>query len=62
MSKGRLLLLPEVAERLRISEASARWLRHKGELPPAARIGKLLVWTEESIEEYLTSKFEKASA
>jgi predicted DNA-binding transcriptional regulator AlpA len=59
---GKLIDANEVAERLHVSVATIRWLRHRGDLPPAIKIGKRIFWPVESIESYLAEQFEKASA
>ncbi|MCY9786860.1 helix-turn-helix domain-containing protein [Nocardiopsis sp. EMB25] len=38
-----LLLLPEVAELMRTSEATLRWLRHNGQTPYLFRSGRRVV-------------------
>ena len=39
-----LLTIEEVAERLRISVLTVRWLRQEGRFAPAIRVGRRLVW------------------
>ncbi|MEV5710084.1 helix-turn-helix domain-containing protein [Actinoallomurus sp. NPDC052274] len=49
----RLLLIEEIAERLRRSEQSVRYLRHRGELPFLFRDGRRLVAWESDVLSYL---------
>lgn len=59
MRKSRLLLLPEVAERLRKTEPAVRWMVHEKQIVAPAKIGGRLVWDEEDLEEWITEQFEK---
>jgi excisionase family DNA binding protein len=39
-----LLTIEEVAERLRVSVLTVRWLRQEGRFAPAIKVGRRLVW------------------
>src|SRR5690348_474628 len=41
---GELLTIEEVAERLRVSVLTVRWLRQEGRFAPAIKVGRRLVW------------------
>lgn len=60
----RLLLLPEVAELSRRSEATLRWLRHVGgdDAPPLWRQGRRLVAWRSEVLAWLDRQREAASA
>jgi hypothetical protein len=62
MAKGKLLLVPEIAERLRRTEAAVRYQIHTGALAPTAVVGGRRVMAEEDLEAWIESQFEKASA
>jgi predicted DNA-binding transcriptional regulator AlpA len=51
-----LLLLPEVAELCRMSESTLRWLRHKGEGPPAFRMGRRLKYRRSVVLEWVAKQ------
>jgi len=57
----RLLYIEALAETLDKDVAAIRWMRHKGELPPAAMIGGRLAWTESQIAQFIEDAFAKAS-
>jgi hypothetical protein len=61
MAKGKLLMVPDIAERLRRSEQSVRWMIHTGELAPTAKIGRRRVMAEEDLEQWISTQFEKAA-
>ena len=48
-----LLLLPEVAAATRMSEATLRWLRHRGEGPPMWRMGRRLGARRSAVMEWI---------
>lgn len=62
MAKGRLLLVPEISERIRRSDQATRWLIHTGALAPTAVVGGRRVMAEEDLEAWIDAQFEKASA
>lgn len=39
-----LLTIEEVAERLRVSVLTVRWLRQEGRFVPAIKVGRRLMW------------------
>ncbi|WP_067967453.1 helix-turn-helix transcriptional regulator [Nocardiopsis trehalosi] len=49
----RLLLLPEVAEMMRTSEDSLRWLRHQGRAPFLFRLGRRVVAYRSEVRAYI---------
>jgi hypothetical protein len=61
MARGRLLLVPEIAERIRRSEGATRWLIHTGALQPTAVVGGRRVMAEEDLEEWIEAQFAEAS-
>lgn len=56
----RLLLLPEIAERIRRTEATLRWLRHVGgpDCPPIWKQGRRLVAWQSEIDSWLDAQRE----
>ncbi len=55
-----LLTIEEVAERLRVSVLTIRWLRQQGRFPAAIRVGRRLVWDPRDLTAWLKSQREKA--
>jgi excisionase family DNA binding protein len=55
-----LLTIDEVAERLRVSVLTIRWLRQEGRFAPAIRVGRRLVWDAHDIKAWLDSHRETA--
>jgi len=60
MSKGtrsataeHLLTIEEVAEWLRVSVLTVRWLRQEGRFVPAIRVGRRLVWDARDVDDWL---------
>ena len=47
------MLLKEAAELVRLSPETLRWLRHKGEGPPCAKVGRRLVFKRSDVLEWL---------
>ncbi|MGJ4843900.1 helix-turn-helix domain-containing protein [Leifsonia sp. Le1] len=60
MTKGKLLLVPEIAERLRRSEQAVRYQIHRGALAPTAVVGGRRVMAEEDLEAYIEAQFERS--
>lgn len=56
-----LLLLPEVAQITRRSEATLRWLRHRGEGPEGHRSGRRLYFRRRDVLEWLHEQERAAS-
>jgi excisionase family DNA binding protein len=50
-----LLTIEEVAERLRVSVLTARWLRQEGRFAPAIKVGRRLVWDARDVAAWLES-------
>lgn len=59
---SRLLLVPEIAERLRKSEQAIRWMIHTDALKPTALIGGRRVMRESDLESFIDAQFDRASA
>lgn len=53
----RLLTLPEVAEMLRKTEASLRWMIQNGTAPPSAKIGGRRVFREHEVIQWVNDQF-----
>lgn len=62
--RGKILLLPEVAEITRKSEATHRWLHHVGRGPRLWKLGKRLVCYESDLRDWLDAQYaaEEANA
>jgi excisionase family DNA binding protein len=55
-----LLTIEEVAERLRVSVLTVRWLRQEGRFVPAIKVGRRLVWDARDVVAWLESQRESA--
>jgi excisionase family DNA binding protein len=53
-----LLTIEEVAERLRVSVLTVRWLRQEGRFAPAIKVGRHLVWDARDVAAWLESQRE----
>jgi excisionase family DNA binding protein len=53
-----LLTIEEVAEKLRVSVLTVRWLRQERRFVPAIRVGRRLVWDARDIAAWLESQRE----
>ena len=53
-----LLTIEEVAERLRVSVLTVRWLRQEGRFAPAIRVGRRLVWEARDVAAWLEAQRE----
>ena len=54
-----LLTIDDVAERLRVSVMTVRWLRQEGRFVPAIRAGRRLVWDARDVAAWLESHRER---
>lgn len=59
-SPSRLLTLPEVAERLRKTEAQLRWMIHMNTAPPSAKIGGRRMFRDADVEAWIDAQFAEA--
>jgi excisionase family DNA binding protein len=50
-----LLTIEEVAERLRVSVLTVRWLRQEGRFAPAIKVGRRLVWDAHDVTAWVES-------
>jgi excisionase family DNA binding protein len=48
-----LLTIEEVAERLRVSVLTVRWLRQEGRFAPAIKVGRRLMWDTRDVAAWL---------
>jgi excisionase family DNA binding protein len=53
-----LLTIEEVAERLRVSVLTVRWLRQEGRFVPAIRVGRRLVWDARDVAAWVEAQRE----
>jgi excisionase family DNA binding protein len=53
-----LLTIEEVADRLRVSVLTVRWLRQEGRFAPAIRVGRRLVWDARDVAAWLEAQRE----
>jgi excisionase family DNA binding protein len=53
-----LLTIEEVAERLRVSVPTVRWLRQEGRFPPAIKVGRRLMWDIWDVDAWLKAQRE----
>lgn len=61
-SAAELLTIEEVAEWLRVSVLTVRWLRQEGRFAPAIRVGRRLVWDARDVVAWLEANRESAGA
>ena len=54
-----LLTIDDVAERLRVSVLTVRWLRQECRFVPAIRVGRRLVWDARDVAAWLESHRER---
>lgn len=57
----KLLTLDEVAEVLRTPAATLRYWRHRGTGPSSFKLGRRVVYTQASVEHFLTEQQEQAT-
>jgi len=62
VSPDDLLLLPEVAEITRRSEATLRWLRHRGDGPVGHRAGRRIYYRRGDVLAWLAEQERRSSA
>jgi excisionase family DNA binding protein len=53
-----LLTIEEVAERLRVSVLTVRWLRQDGRFIPAIKVGRRLMWDTRDVAAWLEAQRE----
>jgi excisionase family DNA binding protein len=53
-----LLTIEEVAERLRVSVPTVRWLRQEGRFTPAIKVGRRLMWDIRDVDAWLKAQRE----
>jgi excisionase family DNA binding protein len=53
-----LLTIEEVAERLRVSVETVRWLRQQGRFAPAIKVGRRLMWDARDVDAWLKAQRE----
>jgi len=55
-----LLTIEEVADWLRVSVLTVRWLRQEGRFAPAIKVGRRLVWDAHDVAAWLEAHREPA--
>ncbi len=53
-----LLTIEEVAERLRVTVPTVRWLRQEGRFVPAIKVGRRLMWDARDVAAWLEAQRE----
>ena len=53
-----LLTIEEVAERLRVTVPTVRWLRQEGRFMPAIKVGRRLMWDARDMAAWLEAQRE----
>ena len=53
-----LLTIEEVADRLRVSVPTVRWLRQEGRFTPAIKVGRRLMWDTRDVAAWLEAQRE----
>jgi excisionase family DNA binding protein len=49
----------EVAQSLRVTVPTVRWLRQEGRFAPAIKVGRRVLWDEEALTAWLEAKVER---
>lgn len=57
-----LLRIEDVAEHLRVSVETVRWLRQEGRFAPAMKVGRRLLWTREDVDAWVLAQREPVAA
>ena len=60
-SETKLLTIDEVAERLRVTVLTVRWLRQEGRFAPAIKVGRRLMWDARDVESWIDAQREAAA-
>ncbi|MDR7312501.1 excisionase family DNA binding protein [Nocardioides luteus] len=55
------MTLDEVAEYLRVSVLTVRWLRQEGKFAPAVKVGRRLAWKRSDVVAWVTEQTEVAA-
>ncbi len=55
---SQLLTASDLAAKIRTTEAAIYTARYRGELPPAIKRGRRLLWRSEDVDRWLASKVE----
>ena len=55
-----LLTIEEVADRLRVSVLTVRWLRQQSRFAPATKVGRRLMWDARDVDAWLKAQRESA--
>jgi predicted DNA-binding transcriptional regulator AlpA len=56
-----LLRLEEVSEITRLSPSTLRWLRHRGEGPPAFKLGRRLMFRRSAVLDWVRQEERRSS-
>lgn len=62
LSDLKLMTTPEVAEILRMPEATIRYWRHQGTGPKSVKFGRRVMYRREDVQAFVDEMFEKADA
>jgi len=57
-----LMTIDEVAERLRVTVLTVRWLRQEGRFAPAIKVGRRLVWDARDVDAWIDGQRERVAA
>ena len=55
-----LMTIDEVADYLRVSVMTVRWLRQEGRFAPAVKVGRRLLWERATVTEWVATNREAA--
>jgi excisionase family DNA binding protein len=55
------LTIEEVAQSLRVSVPTVRWLRQEGRFAPAIKVGRRVLWDEEALMAWLEANREASA-
>jgi predicted DNA-binding transcriptional regulator AlpA len=53
VNQPKLMNINEVADYIRVSALTVRWLRQEGRFAPAIKIGRRLVWDSRDVDAWL---------
>ncbi|MBO0846339.1 MAG: helix-turn-helix domain-containing protein [Nocardioides sp.] len=57
-----LLTLDEVADYLRVTPCTVRWLRQEGKFAPAVKVGRRLAWERSAVQAWVQGQREGRGA
>jgi len=62
MAAQQLLTIEEAAERTRLSVATLRFMRHRGEGPPSGKLGRRLFYRVDDLDAWIDAQFQAGAS